>query len=104
MRYLLLSLSLSLSLSHSLTHNHAHARSEREDRAFKPKFGVAPGGITVAAPFKLATADRCKPEREQLLRERVERERMRDCTFEPQTLESINRKTVAALVREEDTI
>eukprot|EP00943_MAST-04B_sp_MAST-4B-sp1_P005342 g5342.t1 len=77
-------------------------KSAREDRAFMVENSkYRAGNRTIPKPFKLSGHGR-KKRREQL-EAKIRAEELRECTFNPKTTESKNRKLISELLADDDS-
>ena len=77
-------------------------KSAREDRAFMVENSrYRSGNRTVPKPFKLSGKGRAKRRKE--LEAKIRAEELKECTFNPKTTESRNRKLISELLADEDS-
>eukprot|EP00743_Colponemidia_sp_Colp-15_P009571 GILK01010468.1.p1 GENE.GILK01010468.1~~GILK01010468.1.p1 ORF type:complete len:699 (-),score=140.42 GILK01010468.1:90-2186(-) len=76
-------------------------KREREEKAFKIKVPTSGQVYTIPEPFAFTQDPSVEDRRAKLKQEAIERV-MKDCTFNPQTMESKNKSLIQEMLREAD--
>ena len=79
-------------------------QKERESKQFDRHTSYTPRSHTVPEPFHLSYQNLNLAARRKVLKQSVQDEEMKECTFSPQTMETVNRKLIEDVLMYSETL